>query len=267
MTTLLIQLPLPLGSSLCVLFIWLIAILVYFITRLVMRNWLLSQSVSERDTTVRIADSVFRMSGTLMALIISLSFNGLRNDYSVLRDTIHLESAQILDIAIDLKSYGTPKAQALTEQLKRYTRLVIDQEWPSMPNGEADWETLQTFNELQIGIHNLEADTPSKSSLRQNLITDIDEVSDYRQFRLFQALPDPLQFLFVALVGFLCTIASFSVYEFGRARVMLAGTYCLLIGVVVYAMLALANSFEGPMALTPRPMEVAYLPSATCCDH
>jgi hypothetical protein len=39
---------------------------------------------------------------------------------------------------------------------------------------------------------------------------------------------------------------------------MLAGTYCLLIGVVVYAMLALANSFEGPMALTPRPMEVAY---------
>jgi hypothetical protein len=258
MTTLLIQLPLPLGLSLCVLFIWLIAILVYFITRLVMRDWLLSQSVSERDTTVRIADTVFRMSGTLMALIISLSFNGLRNDYSVLRDTIHLESAQVLDIAIDLKSYGTPEAQALTEQLKNYTRLVIDQEWLSMPNGEPDWETLQTFNDLQNGIHNLEADTPSKRSLRQNLITDIDEISDYRQFRIFQALPDPLQFLFVALFGFLCTIASFSVYKFSRARAMLAGTYCLLIGVVVYAMLALANSFEGPMALTPRPMEVAY---------
>jgi hypothetical protein len=82
MTTLLIQLPLPLGLSLCVLFIWLISVLVYFITRLVMRNWLLSQGVTERDTTVRIADSMFRISGTLMALIISLSFNGLRNDYS-----------------------------------------------------------------------------------------------------------------------------------------------------------------------------------------
>jgi hypothetical protein len=157
-----------------------------------------------------------------------------------------------------LKSFGTPDAQVLTEQLKNYTRLVIDQEWLSMPNGEPDWETLQTFNDLQNGIHNLEADTQSKSSLRQNLITDIDEISDYRQFRIFQALPDPLQFLFVALFGFLCTIASFSVYKFGRARALLAGTYCLLIGVVVYAMLALANSFEGPMTLTPRPMEVAY---------
>jgi hypothetical protein len=164
MTTLLIQLPLPLplGLGVCVLFVWLVAILVHFVTRLVMRNWLLSQSVTERDTTVRIADRVFRTSGTLMALIISLSFNGLRNDYSVLRDTIHLESAQVLDIAIDLKSYGTREAQALTEQLKRYTRLEIDQEWSSMSNGEADWETLQTFNSLQNEIHNLEADTPSK---------------------------------------------------------------------------------------------------------
>ena len=230
-------------------------VLVYILGRVALRRLIRRESAESRERTTKLAEHVFKISGTLMALILSFSLNSLRNDYTSVRDSIQLEAAEVLDIATDLNSFGTEGARQLRRGLEKYVRLVIDEEWPSLAagNGLAP-DANRAFDDLQIGFHLLKADTPARQSLRANLISDIDEISDYRQHRGFQALPDPPQFLYVALVGFLCTIATLVVYEPTVLRILLIAAYSAFVGLVVHSMLALSLPFSGEMGLSPEPL-------------
>jgi hypothetical protein len=157
--------------------------------------------------------------------------------------------------ASDLWHFGSDAANELSSLVLEYTHLVINSEWNSLANGELDSETMNTFEKLQIGIHMLEAKAYVQKSLRSNLIQDIDEISDHRQHRAFQAVPDPPHFIYVALVGFLITMAALSGYRLTRVTVRMISLYCGFIGLVIYFMLAMSSPFYGVMKLSPQPLE------------
>lgn len=152
---------------------------VYGVVHLCIRGPLSRQEGEARELTVRLGENVFRMSATLMALILSFSFNGLRNDFIALRDAVQLEAAETLDIALDLESLGGEEAMALRGRVNEYLERVIGHEWEFLAERKGlDPEASRIFSELQLGFHPLEANTPAETSLRGNLITDIDEISD-----------------------------------------------------------------------------------------
>lgn len=257
--TLIAQLPLFIGASLTIVMMLGSAAMVYSLGR-----WLISQlpgkmlgaiESSDRELVLRI----FGICATLMALILTFTFNSLRNDYTALRDSTQLEAAQVSDIAMDLDIFASTSSEQLHKRLAQYVRIVIDEEWPHLADGLGlHPKATQTFNDLQFGIHGLEAKTAAQISLRANLIADIDEISDYRQHRAFQALPEPPQFLSAALLGFMITIATLVLYEPSALRYIVVGFYSIFVGIVVYSMLILSSPFASPIALSPAPLIQAY---------
>ena len=103
------QLPLLPGVMLVLIGTWLSAALVYGLARLALGRRISEQSPEDRVKTDLFAQNLLRVTGTLLALILSFNLNGLRNDYTALRDSIQLEGAQLLDIATDLDSFSTPE--------------------------------------------------------------------------------------------------------------------------------------------------------------
>lgn len=201
---------------------------------------------------------MFRISGTLLVLILSLTFANLRNDHAALRDAIRLEAAEILDVYSDLGFFGGDEAEALKALLLQYTRRVIDVEWTALAGGQLDPEKVAASNDLQFGMHELDASTTARQSLRANLIQDVDEISDHRQHRAFQAVPDPPVFTYVGLVGFLLTMAVLGVYRLTGVKAAMISLYCFFIGLVLYFMLAMSFPFFGVMQLNPLPLERVY---------
>jgi hypothetical protein len=253
------QLPFALGIGVAIVVSLVSAGAVYGLGRLALRGVFNRQDPHDRDQTWQLAKVVFGITGTFMAFIISFSFNGVRSDYNALRDAIQLEAAQVVDIAADLTFFGSDDALLIREDLEQYLRLVIDEEWPHLATGTGPLPSaIKAFDGLQFGMHSLNAETPAQKSLRSNLITDIDEVSDYRQHRAFQSRPDPPQFLYVAILGYLLTIMGLVLFEATPVRAVLVGFYCAFVGIVIYSMLILGSPFVGPVALTPEPLEHAF---------
>jgi hypothetical protein len=161
----------------------------------------------------------------------------------------------VQDIYSDLSHFDSDAASELSSLVLEYTHLVINSEWNSLANGELDSETIDAFEKLQFGIHKLDAKTYVQKSLRSNLIQDVDEISDHRQHRAFQAVPDPPHFIYVALVGFLISMAALSTYRLTRVIKRMISLYCGFIGLVIYFMLAMSSPFYGVMKLSPQPLE------------
>ena len=136
---------------------------------------------------------------------------------------------------------------------------VVEDEWASLAAGRGlHTEASETFDDIQLGIHELDAFSETQESLRENLIIDIDEISDYRTHRAFQALPNPPQLLLVAIIGFLFSVATFVIYEPSAIRIFLAGVYCTFVGLVIYSVLTLNAPFTGIIAISPEPLNTVY---------
>jgi hypothetical protein len=196
------------------------------------------------------------VAGTLLGLLLSLTFAGVRSNSIRLQDSIEHEAAQIVDLYHDLALFNTNEATQLQEQVASYTQLLIEKEWPLLAEDQISLEADKQFQTLYEGILSLDATTVRQEILRASLVEDVDEVSDFRQVRHFNATAPPLYFLYIALFGFVMTVVFMAVYPPDKVTLILIGSYCAFIGVVFYFLLALNDPFTGPIRVTPEAFEI-----------
>jgi hypothetical protein len=250
----LLTLPLWIGLPITILVTTLVGLGVYFIGHQVTRTW------AENDTSisVRLSQDMFRIGGTLLALILSLTFADLRIEHAALRASLELETTQLLDMNRDLGFLGTQSARNIQRQLLDYTERVVEVEWAQLAEEGLDPETTRLFNAIQSNVHHLEATTAAQLSLRRNLIRDVSDISDHRHHRAIKSTPHLPMFIHVEIAGFLITMMMLTVYSPTRNRLLLMTLYCTFIGIVVYAMLASGSPFHGPMKLSADPFAQAH---------
>lgn len=70
--------------------------------------------------------------GTIHALILALVFTEVRQEYNHLAETIDQEALAIEQLYRSLEQIEGAESEGIRQQLTRYTRMVIDQEWPSL---------------------------------------------------------------------------------------------------------------------------------------
>ena len=128
----------------------------------------------------------------------------------------------------------------------------------ALAEGRASIRAAIVFDEIELGLLRLESSTQEQEVLRARLLSDIDEITDLRAARSFRATVAPPAFLYVAVLGFLCTMGMLGVHEAGLRSVMLMGFYCAFVGVVIYFILSLSHPFEGIARVTPEAFEVLW---------
>ena len=244
----LLSLPLFLGLIIFIVAFVMIGLLAYGITRRIIKNGI-------TDDNREIANQLLRVSGALLALLLSLTFADVRSELVKLRDSIDLEAAQIVDMYSDLETYGDERSTLIQQKLIHYTRALIEKEWEQLSLQSFDYSTFTLAEEIQDDILMLKPNSSKQELLRSNLLDDIDEISDYRQMRQYAAKSDPPIFFYISLFGYVVTIGIFSVYPPRRNSLILLSFYCAFIGVVIYFILALSNPFNGTMQITPDSLQ------------
>ena len=101
----------------------------------------------------------------------------------------------------------------------------------------------------------LEDRTELQGILRSRIIADVDIVSDLRLSRLEQALAKPPLFLIVVMFGFLTSMVCFGPHQPSRVTLVLLSFYTLLVGLVVYVILAYSDPFQGAIGVEPTSLE------------
>ena len=219
-------------------------------------RWIFRSRLAPENT--EIAAQLIRVSGALLALLLSLTFADVRSELGKLRDSVELEAAQIVDMYNDLAIYEHPQALALQKQLREYVRTVIENDWDKLAYNTGKLGAYNVAMEIQRGILQLPADNSAQEALRANLLLDMDEISDYRQIRLYAAKSEPPVFFYISFFGFLITMGLMAVYPPKRNSLILMGLYCVFIGVVIYFILALGSPFSGTFKIKPKALSTIY---------
>jgi len=210
----------------------------------------------DRSEDSQLAVNLIRVGGALLALLISFSFAEAGRQRREVREAIELEAAQIVDIYHDLNRYGTPRASDAQKILLTYTRTIVDDEWQSLAADHLSNEAFRLFESLQGHLLDLEVTDPRQEDLRGRLLEDADEISDHRQARLQRTHPEAPRSLAVALVGFIVILSFMAVFPTPRNGFALLTMLCLFVGFVLYTILAIADPFAGPLAISPQPFEI-----------
>ncbi len=243
-----LHLPTFIGAGLLMGLTTLAGVFVYLLS-----NRLLAKS--EAKETRRAANYLFRVTGILVSLFLSLTFADVVLEMNQIETAIEREAIMTEDIYRDLDRYDSNRARRAQALLVDYIRAVIDHDWPALANDRLSEEARGLFGQLEYEVLHLEDDTELQGILRSRIISDVDLVSDLRLIRLEQALAKPPLFLIVVIFGFLVTMVCFGAHPPNRLTVSLLSLYTLLIGLVIYLILAYSDPFQGATGIEPVSLE------------
>ncbi len=247
----LLTLPVLIGISIFLLATVAVGLVSYFVARALIHK-------PVQDERKNVADSLFRISGALLGLLLSLTFASIREDITKLRDSVELEAAQIADIFNDLARFESEDATALQQKVVDYTRALIEHEWPLLSAGGLSPQAWDIYEDIELGLLDLKTEGPRQESLRSRLLQDIDEISDHRQARLYTAKDDPPFFLYIAMFGFVATMLLFCVHPPSVASIVFLSLFSVFVGTVMYFSFALSHPFDGALSVSPKALELIY---------
>ena len=204
----------------------------------------------------RVGRVLFRTTASLLALLLSLSFANQRVNYYKIKDALESEASSLVDIWLDLQLYNTSETIALQQKVKHYIRSILHEEIDYNGENPLFGPPLGIFIMLYNQISELEPETSKQELLKQNLLTDIDEVSDFMQVRNYRSRPEPLILIYIATFGFIVSSILFSVYRPDRISISFFTLYNVFVAIVLYFIIMMNNPLIGPLKIQNEPFKM-----------
>jgi len=241
--------PIEYSLSLFLFAAILFSLIIYLLSHKAVKNRLNKQH--ERSGRV-----LFRTTASLLALLLSLSFANQRVNHYKIKDALESEASQLVDIWLDLQLYGTPEALDLQEKVKFYIRSILHEDIDYNHENPLFGPPVGIFIMLYNQISELEPETAKQKLLKQNLLADIDEVSDFMQVRNYRSKPEPLILIYIATFGFIVSSILFSVYKPDPISISFFTLYNAFVAIVLYFIIIMNNPFIGPLKIQNEPFKM-----------
>jgi hypothetical protein len=225
------------------------SLLIYFIAHRAIKSHL-------KKPHERVGRVLFRTTASLLALLLSLSFANQRVNYYKIKDALESEASSLVDIWLDLQLYNTSETLALQQKVKHYIRSILHEEIDYNGENPLFGPPLGIFIMLYNQISELEPETSKQELLKQNLLTDIDEVSDFMQVRNYRSRPEPLILIYIATFGFIVSSILFSVYRPDRISISFFTLYNVFVAIVLYFIIMMNNPLIGPLKIQNEPFRM-----------
>lgn len=199
---------------------------------------------------------LFRTTASLLALMLSLSFANQRINYYKIKDALESEASQLVDIWLDLQLYNTPESLDLQEKVKFYIRSILHEDIDYTVENPLFGPPVGIFIMLYNQISELEPESTKQKLLKQNLLMDVDEVSDFMQVRNYRSKPEPLILIYIATFGFIVSSILFSVYKPDRITISFFTLYNAFVAIVLYFIIMMNNPLIGPLKIQNEPFKM-----------
>jgi hypothetical protein len=196
---------------------------------------------------------LFRVTASLLALILSITFANQRINYFKIKQSIEAEAAQLVDIHVDLDLYGGSEANEIQIKIRDYVVNVSEDGWVSLQEDPFQSSQFTQFLEIYEDINRLVPETYLQNRLMNNLAKDIDEVSDFLQARIYSTRSDSNYLIYTSIFGVAAVMILFSIYPPDKLNVSFLVVYVGFISIVLYFILMMSNPLRGPLKIEAGP--------------
>ena len=223
-------------------------LVVIFIARAIVRSRI-------RKQHERVGRLLFRVTASLLALLISLSYANEKVGYNKVVNSIEAEAALIASADLKLGMHRTELAEKIRADLLQYVQFTIDDDWNKVvsdPYVSKMWGTIVRIN---IEVRALSEDNNMQALLKSSIIQEVDLITKTLQVRIYSTYFHMPYLTYILGLGLLIVWCFFSVYRLDRISVFFITIYNMYIGVLLYFVIMLGNPLGGPLKIDPAPFK------------
>lgn len=241
---------------------WLLAVLIIgggtalYVGVLGLLRDVIAKSVREMHNDV--AGYVFAVVGVLYALLLGFVILTTWERFGSAEGDVHHEAASLS--ALYQTSVGLPKGvrPLVQRELRRYTELIIDDEWPAMSSGHGSAPVDASLDRL-YALYGTGGRAGVQDNADSSSFQLLNDVSTLRAARLFDAAGslDAVMWA-VVLFGAVCVLAFALLFylEHAGIQITMMAILAALIFSMLFLLLVLDQPFSGDFHLSSEPFRL-----------
>ena len=225
-------------------------VFIYFVRRMVIPGL--------RKQHERVGRLLFRVSASLLALLISLSYANEKVNYDKVVNSLEQEAAIITNMMIKLKMHQSELAEEVRKDLMEYVEFTIDDNFEHVvehPYYSKMWATMVRLN---IYTNNLKTDNENQRRLKESIITDMNNIASTLQVRFYSSKFRLPYLTYILGFGLIAVWTFYSVYRFDTISVVFISLYNTFVAVIMYFVVMLGNPMMGPLKINPEPFSTLH---------
>jgi len=171
------------------------------------------------------------------------------------------EAASLASLYRTVGSLEEPLRSVLHQDLREYTRTVIEVGWPEQRQGIVPVETRDFLDKFRRDFRKFEPTTETENVLEQDISVEFDALEMSRSIRLDSVtdeLPSPLWSL-ILFGAAICIVSTWFFHmESLKMHIWMTLLFSGLIGFMVFMIAALDNPYRGKISVSPEPLVRVY---------
>lgn len=244
-----LDLSLPAGLLLFSLIIVVYGVSVYLLSHLLVKGLI-------RKHHEKVGRVLFRVSASLLALILSISFANQRVNYFKVANSLETEAAKFVALYMDLNIYGTAESENIRTKIRQYIKEVSRKNWEYLFDDPANSKEFSLFKEIYRDVYLLTPESEMQESLKESMVEDVQSLADLIQVQLYSTRPESNNLFYTTILGILICMFLLSIYKPDRLTLAMATGYTAFLGLVLYFILMMTSPLEGPLQIRGEPFNL-----------
>ncbi len=203
------------------------------------------------------AGFILAVIGVIYAVLLAFVAIGVWERFQQAEARSYDEASAISTVYRDAGSF--PKAKELRPLVRAYVRWVIDFEWPRMRRGERAPIADALLESVDRSVRSLPVTSPGQQNVQAEMLAAMSTAMMDRQTRLTIDFVGINGIMWAVLVlGAIVTVAFTYLFGFEQAimQQLMIGGLSLLIGLVLFLVMALDYPYRGSIAVQPEAFRV-----------
>ena len=201
-----------------------------------------------------VAGFIYAVLGVAYAVVLAFMLIAVWQNYETAKTNVDTEANELAGVYFLASQLPESERTNVQDLARTYARVVVEQEWPLMKQGETSPRADSLLRQLRLTLLQFDPRTRGEQVLYERGLTDLHDLDDARRSRLLEVREGIPNLLWVVLVvGGVITV-SFT-YLFGLksnvAHALTVAALTLLICGVLFTIGEFNNSFSGPVEIQP----------------
>ena len=196
----------------------------------------------------------------LYGLLVGLLAVAAYQNFSSLSDIVNKEDSSLGALFRDLRGYPQPSRGALRDDLRDYTRNVIDRSWPLQQQGIVPTEESHLMTKFIDDLLSFEPSKKSEEILHAEALRQLNSLVELRRSRLANVTTGiPGVFWWVVAIGAIISLILLAMLDMEiHVHLILGAAVSLFLGLVIFLIAAMDNPFRGKVSVGPDAFVAIY---------
>ena len=201
-----------------------------------------------------VAGFIYAVLGVAYAVLLAFVVIAVWQDYKIAQANVESEANELAGVYFLTSQLPEPERTRVQDLARIYARVVVEEEWPMMEQGQTSRRADSLVRELRLELLQFDPRNEGEQVLYERGLTQVHDVADARRLRLLQVREGIPDLLWVVLVGGGVITVCFT-YLFGLksnvAHALMVAALTLVICGILFTIAEIDYPFSGAVDIQP----------------